>query len=132
MSNLSIVARNAECQALSDLLDGGSFQVRTGTQPTSVEDAATGTLIGTVVLNTPAFATPAGGAMDLDPPATVVAVADADVNNITWGRFLTSAAAAVLDCSITTSGGGGEIIATKVDPLTNETIAMTFTYTIPE
>lgn len=132
MSNLSIVARNAECEALSDLLDGGSFEVRTGTQPASVENAATGTLIGTVVLDTPAFAAASGGAIILDPPATVTAVADADVNNITWGRFKTSGGASVLDCSITTTGGGGEIIATKVDPLTNETIAMTFTYTIPE
>lgn len=132
MSNLAIVARNAECEALADLLDGGSFQVRTGTQPTSVEDAATGTLIGTVVLNTPSFDPASGGAMDLDPPSNVVAVADADVNNITWGRFLTSGAAAILDVSITVSGGGGEVIATKVDPLTGESIALTFTYTIPE
>lgn len=132
MSNLSILARNAECEALSDMLDGGYFEVRTGTQPASVEDAVVGTLIGTVVLDTPSFATASGGAIVLDPPATVTAVADADVNNITWGRFFTAADAAVLDCSITTTGGGGEIIATKVDPLTNETIAMTFTYTIPE
>lgn len=132
MSNLAIVARNAECEALSDLLDGGYLEVRTGTQPTSVEDAAVGTLIATVVLNTPSFATASGGVMALDPPDSVVCVADADVNNITWGRFYTAADATVLDCSITVSGGGGEIIATKVDPLTGETVALTFSYTIPE
>lgn len=132
MSNLSIVARNAECEAFSDLLDGGYLEVRTGTQPASVENAATGTLIATVDLNTPSFATASGGAIVLDPPATVVTVADADVNNITWGRFYTAGDAAILDVSITTSGGGGEIIATKVDPLTGETVALTFTYTIPE
>ena len=57
---------------MSDLLDGGYFEVRTGTQPTSVEDSATGTLIGTVTLNTPSFATASGGAMALDPPSNTV------------------------------------------------------------
>lgn len=130
--NVAIIGRNAECEALSDLLDGGYFEVRTGTQPTSVADAATGTLIGTVTLNTPSFATASGGAMALDPPSNVTAVADADVNNITWGRFYTSGAAAVIDVDISLSGGGAAMIATKIDPLTGESIALTYTHTIPE
>ena len=54
------------------------------------------------------------------------------MNNITWGRFYTSGDAAVIDVDITTSGGGGAMIATKVDPLTGESIALTYTHTIPE
>ncbi len=130
--NVGIFARNAECQGLSDALNGGYFEVRTGTQPASVDDTATGTLIGTVVLNTPSFLTPSGGVMVLDGPAVVLAVADADVDNITWGRFYTAANDACIDVDITLSGGGGAMIATKIDPLTNESIALTYTHTIPE
>jgi len=70
--------------------------------------------------------------MVLDGPAVVLAVADADVDNITWGRFYTAANDACIDVDITLSGGGGAMIATKIDPLTNESIALTYTHTIPE
>lgn len=137
MPNVSDTAWNCMLDALSGRtpssdLGGGYFEGRTGTQPTSVADAATGTLIFTITLNDPAFATASGGSADLDTPTPVTCVADADVNNITWGRFYTSAAAAIMDVSITTSGGGGEMIATKVDPLTGETVAVTYTLNTSE
>lgn len=128
--NVGDFARNAECQALSDALDGGYFEVRTGTQPASVDDAATGTLIATVVLNTPSFLTPSGGSMVLDGPPTVLCVADADVDNITWGRFYTATDDACIDVDIGLSAAA--MIATKIDPLTNESVALTYTHTIPE
>jgi hypothetical protein len=132
MAKTSEAAWNAMLDALSTALGGGYFEGRTGTPPTSVEDTATGTIIFTVTLETPAFATASGGSAALDTPAPVTCDNDADVNNITWGRFYTSADAAMHDVTITISGGGGDMIATKVDPLTGESVAITYTLNTSE
>lgn len=132
MSSLSILARNTQLTAMGVLLADGYFQARTGTQPTSVEDSATGTLIATIDLDNPALLTPSGGVASLAITGPGTCVNDADVNNITWGRFYDSSNNAVLDCSITVFGGGGEVIASKVNPLTGESVTITFTWTIPE
>lgn len=56
---LSTAARNAACDAIVDLIDGGAgagtIAIRTGTQPTNVGDADTGTLLGTLTFSDPAF-----------------------------------------------------------------------------
>ena len=55
---LSTASRNAACDAIVDLLDvggTGTFQVRTGAQPTNVADAAGGTLLGTLTFSATAF-----------------------------------------------------------------------------
>lgn len=56
---LSTAARNAACDAIVDLIDGGAgagtMAVRTGAQPTNVGDADTGTLLGTLTFSDPAF-----------------------------------------------------------------------------
>lgn len=59
----------AACDAIVDLLDGGSIKIYTGTAPTDVDAAATGTLLGTLTLGTPAF----GNAVDAAPGATATA-----------------------------------------------------------
>lgn len=61
MSNfkLSTAARNAACDAIVDLLDGGAgagrVDVRTGSPPTNVSDASSGTLLASPVFGDPAF-----------------------------------------------------------------------------
>lgn len=52
---LSTAARNAACNAIVDLLDGGTIAIRTGAPPTNVSDASSGTLLGTCTFGTPAF-----------------------------------------------------------------------------
>lgn len=54
---LSTGTRNALCSTagFSSIFANGIIEVRTGTQPASADAAATGTLLGTVTLNSGAF-----------------------------------------------------------------------------
>lgn len=56
---LSTAARNAACNGVVDLLDAGSgagtIAIRTGSAPTNVGDADSGTLLGTLTFSDPAF-----------------------------------------------------------------------------
>jgi len=91
--------------ALANLLDGGTIEIRSGTRPATANDAATGTLLGTVALATPAT-TESNGVATLADPGAVAAVADGQA---TWFRALTSADATVMDGSLTETGGGGDL-----------------------
>lgn len=53
--------RNAVVDTEGDLLNGGSIQIRTGSQPTNVGDAAQGTLLGTLTFSATAFGAPSTG-----------------------------------------------------------------------
>jgi hypothetical protein len=56
---ISTSARNAACDAIVDLIDGGTppgrVEIRTGAPPTNVSDASSGTLLGTCLCSNPAF-----------------------------------------------------------------------------
>jgi len=62
---ISTAARNAACDAIVDLLDGGAgagtISVRTGSPPTNVADADSGTLLGTLTFSDPAFGSSSSG-----------------------------------------------------------------------
>lgn len=61
---LSTAARNAAADAIVDLLDPsgpGTIRVRTGSQPTNVGDADTGTLLGTLTFSATAFGSSSTG-----------------------------------------------------------------------
>jgi hypothetical protein len=48
-------ASNAMVDALTDLIDGGTLEIRTGAKPASPNDAATGTLLATLTFSSPSF-----------------------------------------------------------------------------
>ena len=52
---LATATRNAMGDAFAGLLNSGTIQIRTGSQPTNVADAATGTLLGTLTFGVTAF-----------------------------------------------------------------------------
>lgn len=62
---ISTAARNAACDGIVDLIDGGAaagtLAIRTGAPPTNVADADTGTLLGTLTFSDPAFGASATG-----------------------------------------------------------------------
>lgn len=61
---LATATRNAACNAIVDALDSGgagTIQIRTGSQPTNVADAAGGTLLGTLTFSATAFGNAATG-----------------------------------------------------------------------
>lgn len=109
---IATTARNAACDAIVDLLDAGSgagtIDVRVGTQPTTPQDTATGTLLATFTLNDPAFGAAATGAatLDVDPAITTTGLAAGDAG---WFRAKDSNGNAVLDGSVTATGGGGQL-----------------------
>jgi hypothetical protein len=88
------------------LFNSGSFQIRTGAQPTLPDDAASGTLLGTLTFGATAF-----GATNSSGVATANAItSDSSADNsgtAAHARFLTSGAAIVADCSC--GQGSGDI-----------------------
>jgi hypothetical protein len=94
------------CDALVDLLDGGTIQIRSGTRPTSANDAVTGSLLATVTLPNPAFGAASNGVATMNDPAAVTASA---AGTASWFRALSSGGATVMDGSVTATGGGGDL-----------------------
>src|SRR5688572_2177889 len=136
-TRLATATRNAATDAVVDLIDGGAgagtIDVRTGTQPATAEDSATGTLLLTFTLNDPAFgaagASVAGRAdLDVSPAVATVGLADGDAG---WFRVKDSTGATVFDGAVTATGGGGQLelstIAVSVDldvSITSGTVTM--------
>jgi len=62
---LGTTPRNAACDGIVDSIDGGTppgrLEHRTGAQPTNVNDASSGTLLGTNLFANPAFGAAAAG-----------------------------------------------------------------------
>jgi hypothetical protein len=110
-TRLSTATRNTACDAVVDLLDGGSaagtIKIYTGAQPAAANDAATGTLLVTITLADPAFGVANTGAAALaGTPLSATAGASGVAG---WARFADSTGATVLDGSVTATGGGGQV-----------------------
>lgn len=62
---LGTTVRNAACDGIVDAIDGGTppgrLEHRTGSQPTNVSDASSGTLLGTNIFSNPAFGSSSTG-----------------------------------------------------------------------
>jgi len=62
---LGTTMRNAACDGIVDAIDGGTppgrIEHRTGSQPTNVNDASSGTLLGTNLFGNPAFGAASNG-----------------------------------------------------------------------
>lgn len=107
---LSTAVRNAVVSAVVGPLDAGpapgTIQIRSGAMPANPQTAATGTLLATVTLADPAAGAPANGAVAIADPVAATAVADGTAG---WARFFDSTGAAVFDCDVTATGGGGAL-----------------------
>lgn len=133
-TRISTAARNAAADAVVDLLDGGAgagyVEIRTGAQPATPGDAATGTLLATLTLSDPAFGAAAGGTATA---AAVTGDSSADASGTAgWFRAFTSAGTAVWDGSITGSGGGGDMELDNVNLVAGGTVNVSaWTVTMP-
>jgi hypothetical protein len=127
-------SRNAAADAVVDLVDGGSgagtVEIRTGTQPASANDAASGTLLVTFTLADPAFGAAATGvATAASVPRTATGAAAGTAG---WARVKDSAGATVMDGSVTASGGGGDITMDTTTVSVGLTVNLTaLTVTMP-
>jgi hypothetical protein len=97
--------RNSVADTEGDLLNGGTIQIRTGAQPTNVDDAAQGTLLGTLTFSATAFGAPATGVVTA---AAITSDTSADASGTAGhARLLTSAPVIHSDC--TCGQGSGDI-----------------------
>ncbi|NUW45557.1 hypothetical protein [Nonomuraea rhodomycinica] len=99
-------ARNAAIDAVVDLLDAGAgaatIEVRTGSQPATANDAATGTVLATFTLADPAFGSASSGVATLaSTPRSTTGVAAGTAG---WFRAKDSNGNTVFDGAVGTSG----------------------------
>lgn len=131
---ISTASRNAACTALAGLADAGSgpgvIEIRSGSRPASANDAASGTLLATITCADPAFDTVANGTVALaSVPRAATGAADGAAS---WARLKDSSGATVLDCSVTATGGGGDITLNTTTISTGVAFALeSFTVTMP-
>lgn len=130
---LANTARNAAATAVLGLIDAGpaagTIQIRSGSMPADPQTAATGTLLATVVLIDPAAGAPTAGVATITNPNAVTVAATGVAG---WARFLDSTGAAVLDCDVTATGGGGALTLANTSLSSGTTLDMgAITYTQP-
>jgi hypothetical protein len=117
-TRISTAARTAMADAVVDLLDGGAgpgyVEFRTGAQPASVATAASGTLLATLVLSDPAFDAAVAGVAALDVTPLPTDTSADTTGTAGWFRAYDSNAVAVMDGSITATGGGGDMTLNTV------------------
>ena len=107
-------SRSAAVDGVVDRTDAGAtaghIRFYSGSQPASANDAASGTLLADCPLPDPAWGAAVNGVATLnDPTADTVDTA----GTVGWARILDSDNNTVLDCSVSASGGGGDLIVSN-------------------
>lgn len=133
---LATTARTSAADAVVDLLDVGATNpsarllIYSGAQPATPQTAASGTLLATVVLSSPAAGAASAGVATIADPASVTGVAAGIAG---WARFTDRANAAVMDCDVTETGGGGAIELSSTTISVGVSVDMgAITYTQPQ
>jgi len=126
---ISTAARNAACNGIVDLVDGGSsngyIEIRTGSVPATPATADSGTLLATLNMSDPAFGAAATGVAtansitsDTNVDATGTAahfrIKDSDANVVMQGTVGTSGADINFDDVSFISGGTAAISSLTV------------------
>lgn len=89
--------RNKEADDFADLWDGGTIEIRTGGQPADPDSAASGTLLATINLPTPAFSAAASGIISKLGTWSATAVATATAG---WARFYNAGGTRSFDVTV--------------------------------
>lgn len=134
-TRIPTLSRNAAVDAIAARFNAGSgpgyVQIRTGAQPATGNDVASGTLLATITLSDPAFGAGATGTVTVDvtPALTAAAVATADAG---WFRGYDSDDNPVIDGSVTATGGGGDMQLNTIALVTAVDVTITaWTITMP-
>ena len=129
---LSTDTRNKACDAIVDDIDAGSgagtIAIRTGTQPTNVGDADTGTLLGTLTFSDPAFGSSSTGTATA---STITSDTNADASG-TAGHFRIKDSDSNIVADGTCGQGSGDLSFDNATIVAGGTIAISsFTVTVP-
>jgi hypothetical protein len=128
-TQLSDASANAACNGAAALVNGGSIKIYTGAQPANANAAASGTLLATLPLNTPAFGNAAAGTAALN--ASGVSAAAVATGTAGYARFCKSDGSAAWDASIGTSGCNINMNSTSIQ--SGATVQITsYTFSIAE
>ncbi len=121
--------RNSLLTELASLMSSGTMKIYTGSQPSSANDAATGTLLVTITLPASPFTSPSGGSMSKNGTWSGTASATGVAG---WARIEGSGGDS-FDVDVSESGGGGEAIIDDENISTGGAVTVTaFTYTMGE
>lgn len=125
----SIVARNAQLNALAPLANDGYLRMYTGSQPATPETAASGTLLAELRLAATAFGAAAAGVITANAiTADSAANASGDAG---WFRvYQSDGATALWDGSVGTSGADLNLNAAAIAAGANVSVS-SLTYTLP-
>ena len=124
---LATATRNTLATALGAGLNSGTLQIRTGSQPTNVGDAAQGTLLGTLTFSASAVGSPSTGVVTF---ASITSDSSADNSGTAGhGRFLDSGAAIHSDADA--AQGSGSINFDNSVIVAGGVIAASGTLTVP-
>lgn len=119
--------KNAQANATGNLFNGGVLELRTGAQPASANDAATGDLIASIDLPADAFTDAVAGVISKLGTWSALAIDD---GTIAWGRFRNDGDTVRLD--VTVAEAGGDLTIDEADALTGNAVFVTsFSITIP-
>lgn len=113
MIRISVAARNAGVDAITALLDGGTLEIRTGSQPATPADADSGTLLAEFELAATAYGSASNGEAQLtDTPLSADALTSGTAGHF---RLKDAQGDPVIDGSVSESGGGGDLILDNTD-----------------
>ncbi len=133
-TRIPTASRNAAANAVAGLLDAeagaATVQVRSGSQPASANDAASGTLLATFTMADPSFGSAATGvATAASVPRSTTGAAAGTAG---WFRGLDSTGATVIDGLVTATGGGGDMTIDNTSIAVGQTVNLTgWTITMP-
>ncbi len=130
IANLSDTAANAEANALAPLMNSGTIQIYSGTQPATANTALSGnTLLATLTFGATAFGTAAASVITANAITSGTAAA---TGTATFARiFETGGVTVVMDITVGTSGAGLNLNTVSI--VSGATVSCTsFTHTVTE
>ena len=98
---------NALLDGVDSAFNNGTLEIRSGTQPSSANDAATGTVLATVTLPADAFA--AAASRSKAKAGTWEDTSADAAGTAGWFRLKNSGDTQRIDGSVTATGGGGDM-----------------------
>jgi hypothetical protein len=122
--------RTVQADALADIYDGGTVKIYTGSQPADPNSAASGTLLATITIPTPAFGAAVAGVVTL---AGVWSVNASVTGTAGYARVATSDGLKWFDVIVSDIPGGNNLLISDLDIVATNLVQVTsLTITVPE
>lgn len=120
--------RSHQANQVGDTYSGGTLEIRSGSQPADPDSAASGTLLATIDLPSPAFTSASNGVISMDNTWSGSTVATATAG---WGRFKNAAGNMNMDVSVGESAT--DLIIDDDAIVSGGIVTVTsFTFTVPD